>query len=302
MASRRASRPAAAWWRRHPVLTAILAVLVLAAAGLGLLLLSLPDVRGLERGFPERTAYMHLRIQEAEKRNEPLPVAHRPVPLSRIPAELQRAVLVAEDAGFYGHRGFDWHEIRASLEKAWRERRFPRGASTITQQLARNLYLSPRRTPLRKVREALIARKLERALGKRRILELYLNVMELGPGTFGVEAASRRYFGVGVSELTAWQAARLAAAIPAPLRHNPATDTRQFRWRADLVYRRAFGPLEEREEVVPPPPWEIQVEEPGLPAPEPGLPAPEPVPRDTVPGDTLSREAAATAGPGRAEP
>jgi membrane peptidoglycan carboxypeptidase len=113
-----------------------------------------------------------------------------------------------------------------------------RGASTISQQLAKNLFLSPRRTVWRKIREAHLAWWLERRLGKRRILELYLNVVEFGPGLFGAEAASQHYFGVASGDLTVEQAASLAAAIPSPGRDNPTTDTRRWRFRRDVILRR----------------------------------------------------------------
>lgn len=250
--------------RRHPILAALSTLLLAAGAALALLLLALPDVRPLRSGWPERTAYMEVRLSEARERGETLRIDYRPVPLSRIPPAVRRTVLVAEDAAFYGHTGFDWHELRAALDRAWQEKRLPRGASTISQQLARNLYLSPDRNPIRKLREALIARRLERTLDKNRILELYLNVIEFGPGVFGVEAAARRYFGTGVSALGPREAARLAATIPSPRRHNPGTDTRTFRWRTGLVYRRAFG-AEERIEVAEPPALEIELEAPAAP-------------------------------------
>lgn len=216
-------------------------VAIAGLAGVSLALLfavaTLPDVEALRTGWPERTAYMQRWMRGGEGRT----VDVRPVPLSRIPESVRRAVLVSEDAGFYGHHGFDWHEVRAALRDAWERKRPPRGASTITQQLARNLYLSSRRDPLRKLREALIARRLERALSKDRILELYLNVIELGPGTYGVESAARRYFGTSVSDVSRRQAAELAATIPSPRGNNPETNTRAFRVRADRAYARAFG-------------------------------------------------------------
>ena len=112
-------------------------------------------------------------------------------------------MLVSEDAAFFDHSGFDWYELRAAVRKAWQEREAPRGASTITQQLARNLYLSPRRSLSRKLREALITRRLEQKLSKNRIFELYLSVIELGRGIFGMDAAARHYFGVPVSGISA---------------------------------------------------------------------------------------------------
>jgi monofunctional biosynthetic peptidoglycan transglycosylase len=125
-------------------------------------------------------------------------------------------VVVAEDIDFFSHHGFATKEMRAALEKAWDEKELPRGASTITQQLAKNLWLSPSRNPWRKVKEAILTRQLERHLDKRRILELYLNVVELGPGIYGAEAAARHHFGVSAAQLTPAQAARLAAMLPRP--------------------------------------------------------------------------------------
>ncbi len=276
--------PADNWAGRHPLLAALLAPSGALLLGLAILWLSLPEVEALAEGWPERTAYMRLRVEQAAREGRDLEIAYRPVPLSRVPAAVQRAALVAEDAAFYGHGGFDWHELQAAVRKAWEERSLPRGASTITQQLARNLYLSPRQNLLRKAKEALIAWKLERELPKRRILELYLNVIEFGPGVFGVDAASRHYFGIGVASVGPRQAAELAAAIPSPLRDNPATGSRRFRWRTGLVYRRAFGPAEEREEIAPPPDsLAIRVAPPTLPG--AALPAPDtvgPLPSDTT--------------------
>ncbi|HKK09134.1 MAG TPA: biosynthetic peptidoglycan transglycosylase, partial [Gemmatimonadota bacterium] len=187
-----------------------------------------------------RTAYMELRIRQAREAGRHLELHYRPVPMSRIPGSVQRTVRVAEDAGFYAHGAFDWAELRAALRQAWREEEAPRGASTITQQLARNLYLSPRRSLWRKVREALIAVRMEHALSKRRIFELYLNVIELGPGIFGVQAASEHYFGVSIDRVGPDRAVRLAATIPSPLSDNPDTGTREFRWRVGLIGSRAF--------------------------------------------------------------
>lgn len=224
--------------RRHPWRTGLAGVATGLLLGSGLFWVTLPDVSGLATGWPDTTAYMQLRIEQARESDRSLELHYRPVPLERIPDHLQRAVRWSEDAGFYGHQGVDWAEVENALSEAWEERRFPRGASTITQQLARNLYLSPTRSPWRKLRELFIARRLEEELSKRRILELYLNVIELGDGVFGVGAAARRYFGVPVHELSPEQSLRIAAAIPAPRTHNPATDTRRFRWRVGVIRNR----------------------------------------------------------------
>jgi monofunctional biosynthetic peptidoglycan transglycosylase len=218
------------------------AALVALGAGIIALLATLPDVSALEKNWPQSTSLMRIRAAEARKAGRELRIVYAPVPLSQIPRSVQRAIRVAEDAAFFQHRGFDWFELREAVSEAWEEKAPPRGASTITQQLARNLYLSPRRSLVRKLREALITERLEAELSKDRIFELYLNVIEFGAGVFGVEAAARHYFGIPVGQTDRLQAAQLAATIPAPLRQNPSTDTRGFRWRTELAYRRAFAP------------------------------------------------------------
>lgn len=216
------------------------AAAVVAVAALGLAAASMPDVSRLREAWPDTTSYMQLRLRQAEGAGRELTLRYDPVPLGRIPESVRRAVLVSEDAAFYGHFGIDLHEVRAAVAEAWRAKRLPRGASTITQQLARNLCLSPDRTLSRKLLEALIALRLEAGLSKHRILELYLNVIEFGDGLFGVQAASIRYFGLPVERLSPRQSAELAATIPSPRSDNPATRTGEFLWRADLAYRRAF--------------------------------------------------------------
>ncbi len=142
------------------------------------------------------------------------------VPLSEISPELQHAVVAAEDARFYQHHGFDWHEIEIAAEEDMDGRR-TRGASTITQQLVKNLFFGTQRSILRKGAEFALVPAAELVLGKRRILELYLNVVEWGPGIYGVEAASRAYYGVDAVRVGREDAARLAAILPAPLKRKP---------------------------------------------------------------------------------
>jgi monofunctional glycosyltransferase len=195
------------------------------AAGFALLAylyLTLPDVRSLATVNPTSTAFMELRAQEAAARGRPVRRVQRWVPYSRISQNLKRAVLVAEDDAFWQHEGIDIEQIRASMEINMERGRAVRGASTITQQLAKNLYLSPSRDPLRKLRELIIARRLEAALTKARIFELYLNVIEWGDGIWGAEAASRAYFGVPASALGPTEAALLAGSIVNPRVLNPA--------------------------------------------------------------------------------
>jgi monofunctional biosynthetic peptidoglycan transglycosylase len=178
--------------------------------------LTLPDVDALATRNPKTTALIEQRRAEAAKEGRRFTPRQSWTTLDRISPKLVQAVVLSEDAKFFGHEGFDWEAIRDAAERGVEQGRFSRGGSTITQQLAKNLYLGTERTLSRKVKEALLAVKLERALSKRRILALYLNVAEWGPGTFGVEAASRRWFGCSASQLTVGQSAILASMLPAP--------------------------------------------------------------------------------------
>ncbi len=184
--------------------------------------LALPDVRDLRRTNPTSTAFMRLRAREAASSGSPYRQIHRWVSYGHISPALAKAVRVAEDAAFWDHDGIDLGEIRASIQDNWTKGTPLRGASTITQQLAKNLYLSPARNPYRKVTELLITRRLEAELSKTRIMELYLNLIEWGDGIWGAEAAAQAYFGVHASELSNEQAALLAAAIASPRNFNPA--------------------------------------------------------------------------------
>ena len=204
------------------VLRAFLALAAVAFAAVVYVYLTLPDVRALATTNPSSTAFMELRQREAERAGQPLRHVHEWVPYSHISPHLKRAVLVAEDSAFWQHEGIDLEQIKASIETAIERGGTIRGASTITQQLAKNLYLSPSRDPFRKVRELIITRRLEAALTKARILEIYLNVVEWGDGIWGAEAASRAYFGVTASALSPQQAALLAGALINPIRYSPA--------------------------------------------------------------------------------
>lgn len=222
--------------------------LALAATGfayVAYVYLTLPDVRGLAKDNPTTTAFMQLRIDEARDAGRTFAIRHRWVPYSQISPTLRRAVIVTEDAAFYDHDGIDLNEIKASFERNWEEGQFQflRGASTITQQLAKNLYLSPSRNPMRKVRELLITRRLEAALTKRRILEIYLNMIEWGDGIFGCEAAARAYFGKPAANLSADEAALLAGAIINPRLHSPAKPTRRLLQRQQIILKRLGPPL-----------------------------------------------------------
>jgi monofunctional glycosyltransferase len=200
--------------------------------------LSLPDVRPLKTANPSTTAFMDLRAREARAKGQPVRHTQRWVGYSHISPELKRAVLVAEDAAFWAHEGVDLEQLQESLEIDWARGGFTRGGSTITQQLAKNLYLSPSKNPLRKLRELIIARRLEAELKKARILELYLNEIEWGDGIYGVEAASRAYFRRSAAELSSSEAALLAAAIINPRVLNPARPTTRLIRRQQLILRR----------------------------------------------------------------
>jgi len=200
--------------------------------------LTWPNVGALVSTNPRDTAFIeaHRRAQRAAGRSDD--VAFRFVPYPRIADDLKRAVLVGEDIGFFDHRGFEIAEMKKALAEAREELELPRGASTITQQLAKNLWLSPTRNPWRKAKEAALTWQLERTLSKRRILELYLNVAEFGPGVYGAEAAARRYFGKGASGLTAHEAAQLAAGLPKPSTWHPGSASRAYARRVATIERR----------------------------------------------------------------
>jgi len=200
----------------------LLLVPVLAAAGLlSSWLVTLPDVAYLAAVNPNTTVLIEARQAEAAAKGRPFSMSWTWVPLPRISPHLQKAVIVSEDASFYQHHGFDWEGLLEALMHNWEQGKLHRGGSTITQQLAKNLYLSSEKNLLRKAREALIAWEIERRLPKQRILELYLNVAEWGDGVFGAEAAARHHFDKSAAELTEEEAALLAALLPSPRRNDP---------------------------------------------------------------------------------
>jgi len=162
------------------------------------------------------TSFMAYRMEELRAKQPKATLSYQWVPYDRIATNLKRAMVAAEDAKFVDHEGFDWDGIELAMEKNQKKGRVVAGGSTITQQLAKNLFLTPSRSYLRKAEEAVITVMLERFLPKRRILEIYLNVIEWGNGVFGAEAAARRYFGEPASQLSAEQSARLAAMAPNP--------------------------------------------------------------------------------------
>lgn len=216
----------------------LLLLLVLPVAGIALYwLATFPDVERLAKSNPSSTALMEARATEARYKGRRREPDRTWVPLSRISPHLQRAVIVAEDASFYLHDGFDWEGIKEALVRNIELGTLRRGGSTITQQLAKNLYLSSDKTVLRKINEALIARSLERHLSKTRILELYLNVVEWGQGVYGAEAAARHHFGKAARDLTAEEAALLAAILPAPRHYDPLRFTPYVSKRQQQILR-----------------------------------------------------------------
>jgi monofunctional biosynthetic peptidoglycan transglycosylase len=211
----------------------VIALAVLSALGLlgGYVVAGLPprsEVQALAKKRPGQTALMRQRRAEAEREGQ-RPRRHQTwVPLSQVSRHLLHAVLASEDQRFFGHRGVDWTALRESVEENVKRRRLWRGGSTLTQQLAKNLFFGTSRTPARKVREILVSRWLEDDLTKFRILTLYLNVIEWGDGVYGCEAAARHWYGKPASALSSEEAAGLAAMIPNPRRINPRTNPRWF--------------------------------------------------------------------------
>ena len=219
---------------RGGLLAAVAVVAVLAVHQL----VTWPDVARLATEPPSTTAFIERYRERELAAGKKVAPAWKVVPYARIADDLKVAVLVAEDIDFFSHHGFAIEELKKAIAEAWEEGEAPRGASTLTQQLAKNLWLSPSRNPWRKVKEALLTRELERKLAKRRILELYLNVVEFGPGIYGAEAASRHYFGRSAATLTADESAALAGSLPKPSKWHPGANSKVYRSRVERIRRR----------------------------------------------------------------
>ena len=240
--------------------------------------LTLPDVRPLRTENPASTAFMDLRAREAHARGMPAARDWRWVSYARISPNLKRAVIVTEDSAFWQHQGVDYEQLRESIETNWELGEFKRGASTITQQLAKNLYLSPSKNPIRKLKELLITRRLEVELSKQRILEIYLNAIEWGDGVWGAEAAARRYFRKSAAELNPTESALLAAAIANPRILDPGHPSARLRRRQQMILRRMGA-------VTPPP---VVAEPAFTPAAPPEMLPLEPVPNLALPGAPIA--------------
>ena len=250
---------------KRPVVRIVVALLFLPPALVFLWLLFLPWPLTLRWRNPGHTSFMEYRLEEAKDQGDTLRIDQVWVPLEEISSNLRHAVLAAEDDRFYQHNGIDWRALaeevnyqgdttfswwsaadrgalRDALAYAWGHRHEIKGRSTLTQQLAKNLYFTPKRSMARKLAEALVARRLEFFLPKDRILEIYLNVAEWGPGVFGAEAAARTHFGRGAADLTLEQAAALAATLPHPLTSNPSFRPSRMEWRKAHLLSRLRGP------------------------------------------------------------
>ena len=190
---------------------------------------------------PETTAFMRARLEILQEDDPRARLRHQWVPYQRISVHLKRAVVAAEDAKFATHNGFDWEGIQKAYEKNLREGEIVAGGSTITQQLAKNLFFSGERAWWRKAQEAVVAVMLESVMSKRRILEIYLNVIEWGDGVFGAEAAARYHYGTTAAALSPEQAARLAAVVPSPRRYGPGSNTGYLQRRTQTILARMNG-------------------------------------------------------------
>ena len=232
------SEGSAEWrrWRRLTVRGALVVVGLLAALVL-FELVRWPRVSALVDRNPESTAFLERARERLRDEGRPEPRIDW-VPRSRISRHLQHAVVVSEDIGFFGHEGFDFAEIKIVVEETLSEGKRLRGASTLTQQLAKNLWLSPSRNPIRKLKEVILTRQLESELTKQRILEIYLNVVEMGDGIYGAETAARHYWGISAANLSRRQAAELAALLPSPRRWRPGSESRAYRTRVEIVLER----------------------------------------------------------------
>ncbi|MEK6760172.1 MAG: monofunctional biosynthetic peptidoglycan transglycosylase [Deltaproteobacteria bacterium] len=285
--------------RRKKYLYISLAVLFLLAL---LFIVTMPDVGRLKKENPKKTAMMEYREAEWASKG----VKRKPyqiwVPYSAISPYMVKAVLIAEDDNFWSHEGFDYQAMEKAMEKNIKARKFKAGGSTISQQLAKNLYLSPSKNPIRKLREAVLTWRLESELSKKRILEIYLNVAEWGNGVFGIEAAARHHFGKSASGLTAMEAARLAAVLPNPRRLNASGDQRYVNSRSEVIYNimvRRGVVVEEFEEMGAD---GLSVEGEGVPVISEGAPVDNPTVQPAEPANGASSDSSAVNGPASSQP
>ncbi|MFH0926691.1 MAG: monofunctional biosynthetic peptidoglycan transglycosylase [bacterium] len=197
-----------------------------------------PNISKLKRRNPQKTALMNYRERIYKQKGKKYKIKQKWVTLSRISPHLINAILIAEDDKFWQHDGFDYEAIQEAIDKDIEAGKFKSGGSTISQQLVKNLYLSPKKSLIRKLREAIITWRIEKTLSKKRILELYLNVIEWGEGIFGIEAAARYYYNKSSYRITPFEAARLAAVLPNPIRYKPTGKQKYVINRSQIIYDR----------------------------------------------------------------
>jgi len=222
--------------KRNPIKSAL--IFFSAIIVIQIIILPYGDIRQLRTKNPGETAFMHEYTERAKKENRPFRIKQNWLSYKSIPQDAIDAVVVAEDGTFWRHEGFDWFEFRESIEKNFEEGRAVRGASTITQQLVKNIYLSSSKNPLRKLKEWILTWYMEQQLSKSRILEIYLNVIEWGDGVYGIGAASQYYFDKPAADLNRDECTRLAAIIPSPRKHRADVDSRYVLRRSKNILER----------------------------------------------------------------
>ncbi len=216
---------------------AIIILVFLVSGLLTYIFFSLPDMESLKKQNPDKTSFMEYREKQWKKQGKKYSIHRVWVPLSQISPYLITSVLIAEDDKFWSHEGFDYEAMQIAIERDIKAQKFKFGGSTISQQVAKNLYLKPSKNPLRKIMEAVITWRIEQVLTKKRILEIYLNIAEWGDkGIFGIEAASRHYYGKPASTLTPEESARLASVLPSPRKYNPLGNSKYMVSRSNLIY------------------------------------------------------------------
>lgn len=195
-----------------------------------------PNVSNLVETNPVPTAFMEYRQAEWAEQNRDMQITQKWVNMSQISPNVIKAVLIGEDDKFWNHDGFDVEGMEQALEKTLKKGKVA-GGSTISQQLSKNLYLSPSKNPVRKIKEAIITWRIEKTLSKRRILEIYLNVAEWGDGIFGIEAAARHYYHKSAKSLSGLEAAHLAAVLPNPIKYDPTGNQKYVQNRSRIIYK-----------------------------------------------------------------
>lgn len=225
---------------KRKIISLLLIILLIISVVILNFYLNLPDVKEFINNVPVSTSMIDQRIKESSNKKRHLVIRKKWAPFDQIPLLLKRTVIVSEDINFYNHKGVDFFELKESIKKNLKSGKKARGGSTITQQLAKNLYLSTEKSYSRKIKELFIAKRLEKHLSKDRILELYLNIIEFGHGIFGVAAASEFYFSKRVDQLSNKEIIRLISVIPKPLRVTPLSDSGYLVWRANLLINRLY--------------------------------------------------------------